>query len=85
MTFDHLVEQVQQLTCVDDIIDVGRVDACGMPPMRQAVELIVEKLEQRKPQYQQNGVSDYQPWLVLMTDSEPNDHWQTAAQKFSTK
>ena len=77
VTFGHQVEQVQPLTCVDDIIDVGRVDAGGMTPMGEAVELAIQKLEQ----YQQNGVSYYQPWLVLMTDGEPNDHWQAAAQK----
>ena len=81
VTFGHQVEQVQPLTCVDDIIDVGCVDACGMTPMGQAVELAIQKLEARKQQYQQNGVSYYQPWLVLMTDGEPNDHWQVAAQK----
>ena len=78
MTFGHQVEQVQPL---DDIIDVGRVDACGMTPMGQAVELAIQKLEARKHQYQQNGVSYYRPWLVLMIDGEPNDHWQGAAQK----
>ena len=82
--FGHQVELVQPLTCVDDIIDVGRVDACGMSSMGQAVELAILTLEQRKQLYQQNGVSYYQPWLVLITDGEPNDHWQAAAQKLKT-
>ncbi|MCX7998515.1 MAG: hypothetical protein N3A69_06110, partial [Leptospiraceae bacterium] len=31
------------------------------------------RLEERKNQYKQHGVSYYQPWLVIMSDGAPTD------------
>ena len=38
-------------------------------------------LEQRKAEYKREGVSYYQPWLVLMSDGAPTDDWQQAAEQ----
>lgn len=46
--------------------------ANGMTPMGEAVNMAVNLLEQRKNEYKDKGVDYYQPWLVLMTDGEPN-------------
>lgn len=46
--------------------------ASGMTPMGEAVNLALDLLEQRKEEYRDKGVDYYQPWLVLMTDGEPN-------------
>ena len=46
--------------------------ANGMTPMGEAVNLALDLLEQRKNAYKDKGVDYYQPWLVLMTDGEPN-------------
>lgn len=46
--------------------------ASGMTPMGEAVNLALDLLEQRKEEYKDKGVDYYQPWLVLMTDGEPN-------------
>lgn len=53
--------------------------ADGMTPLGGAVELALNKLEQRKAEYQRAGVPYYQPWLVIISDGEPNDSWQAAA------
>lgn len=46
--------------------------ASGMTPMGEAVKISLDSLENRKEEYQRNGVDYYQPWLVLMTDGAPN-------------
>ena len=49
-----------------------RLAASGMTPMGEAVKISLDSLENRKEEYQRNGVDYYQPWLVLMTDGAPN-------------
>lgn len=46
--------------------------ASGMTPMGEAVNMALDLLERRKDEYKDRGVDYYQPWLVLMTDGEPN-------------
>lgn len=61
------------------------IDSCnsfsagGMTPLGGAVNLALQKLEERKAEYKRAGVPYYQPWLVIISDGAPNDNWQTAA------
>lgn len=48
------------------------LSASGNTPMGEAVELAINSLERRKAAYKASGVDYYQPWLVLMTDGQPN-------------
>lgn len=48
-----------------------RLAASGQTPMGEAVKISLDSLENRKEEYQRNGVDYYQPWLVLMTDGAP--------------
>lgn len=48
------------------------LEASGMTPMGEAVNMALDLLERRKGEYREKGVDYYQPWLVLMTDGEPN-------------
>lgn len=48
----------------------------GMTPMGEAVMVAMDMLKNRKQQYKDNGVDYFQPWLVLMTDGEPNGDQQ---------
>jgi len=54
--------------------------AFGNTPMGEAVNIAVDALKKRKVEYREKGVSYYQPWLVLMTDGMPTDHYATAAE-----
>ena len=46
--------------------------ADGNTPMGEAVNIALDSLEKRKSEFKNSGVDYYQPWLVLMTDGEPN-------------
>lgn len=51
---------------------ISNLTAGGETPMGEAVNLALDCLETRKNEYKVAGVDYYQPWLVLMTDGEPN-------------
>jgi uncharacterized protein YegL len=51
----------------------------GDTPMGKAIETAIDMVNNRKSIYKQNGVSYYRPWIFLITDGGPTDHWQQAA------
>lgn len=57
---------------IDRITRISSIATTGMTRMGEGVNLALDTLEERKRQYSENGVLYYQPWLVLMTDGEPN-------------
>lgn len=46
--------------------------AYGNTPMGEGVRLALDLLDRRKQEYKDKGVDYYQPWLVLMSDGQPN-------------
>jgi uncharacterized protein YegL len=63
-------------------VDVNpQLTADGATPMGEAVSRAVRMLEARKTEYKRQGVSYYQPWLVLMSDGAPTDDWHQAAEQ----
>ena len=52
----------------------------GDTPMGAAIEQAIALVNQRKAAYRQNGISYYRPWILLITDGEPTDQWQHAAE-----
>jgi uncharacterized protein YegL len=77
------VTELLDFTLVENV-RVPRLSASGSTAMGAAVSLAVCRLRERRQQYRDNGVSSYVPWLVLMTDGAPNDHWEQAAQELRT-
>ena len=52
--------------------EVPNLRAAGRTSMGEGVNLALDLLERRKQEFKNAGVDYYQPWLVLMTDGEPN-------------
>lgn len=64
------------------------IDSCqhfsanGMTPLGGAMDLALTNLERRKAEYKKAGVPYYQPWVVIISDGQPNDSgWERAAAK----
>lgn len=49
-----------------------RIEASGMTPMGEAVNIALNKIEERREEYQAAGVQYYHPWLILMSDGKSN-------------
>src|SRR6185436_17713028 len=63
-----------------DLFRPPRLSADGDTPLGAAIEKAVELIGARKAAYKQHGISYYRPWVFLLTDGEPTDDWQRAAQ-----
>ncbi|KAB8038148.1 vWA domain-containing protein [Janthinobacterium aquaticum] len=57
-----------------------RLEASGTTPTGHAVELALAEIEQEKQRFRSAGVAYTRPWLFLMSDGEPTDNFQAAAQ-----
>lgn len=47
--------------------------ADGVTPLKEALELAMVKVTERKVMYIEHGISYYRPWIFLLTDGEPTD------------
>ena len=77
---------------VDKIIDFGpikdlkipQMSAGGDTPMGEAAAEALRRLENRKNEYKNEMVEYFQPWMVLMTDGQPTDHYESSALEISS-
>lgn len=53
-----------------DHITLPQLEADGETPLADAVSLALENLELRKERYEDNGISFYRPWLVIIGDGD---------------
>ena len=63
--------------CIEDFASLERqtvpeLVVKGNTAMGEGVNLALDLLEKRKAEYRAKGVDYFQPWLILMTDGEPN-------------
>lgn len=73
ITFGGYAQCIVDFASLEVQPNAPTLTANGMTPMGEAVNMGLDLLEQRKGEYKDRGVDYYQPWLVLMTDGEPND------------
>ena len=64
-----------------DVFEPPHLSAGGDTPMGSAIMTGLDMLEARKATYKQAGIAYYRPWVFLVTDGEPTDHWQAAADR----
>lgn len=76
VTFDDRASCIMDFANVDRQEVLPQFKARGNTSMGEGVNLALDLLEQRKQEYKDKGVDYYQPWLVLMTDGEPNGNPQ---------
>lgn len=57
-----------------------RIDANGLTPLGAGMALALQKVEAQKRNYDRNGISSTRPWILLISDGEPNDPgWEGVA------
>ena len=72
VTFDDRASCIVDFKGIDRLPEVPKLKTRDKTAIGEGVNLALDLLEKRKKEYKQNGVDYYQPWLVLMTDGEPN-------------
>ncbi len=64
-----------------DLFAPPQLSASGGTPMGEAVRRSLELLRGRKEIYKQNDLDYFRPWMFLITDGHPTDHWESAAEQ----
>lgn len=63
---------IQEFASVERLARIDAIEPTGATYLGEGVNLALDTLEKRKSVYSDAGVLYYQPWLVLMTDGQPN-------------
>ncbi|MEN0111043.1 MAG: VWA domain-containing protein [Planctomycetota bacterium] len=80
VTFGGRVQRKTRFVTAPDF-SPPQLDAIGGTPMGEAIVEAITMVEERKEQYRENGIAYYRPWIFLITDGEPNDHWKPVCSK----
>ena len=78
ITFGGTPKIVQDFDSVDRI-ELREFSVSGNTPLGEAVRQGFTMLDERKAMYKANGVPYYRPWMFLLTDGQPTDDWEKAA------
>ncbi|MCC2314078.1 vWA domain-containing protein [Cellulomonas xiejunii] len=70
--FSSSARLVQDFASVERLQRIESMKANGGTALGEGVNLALDTLQARKSVYSGAGVLYYQPWLVLMTDGQPN-------------
>lgn len=81
ITAGGVAGEALSFTTAMNIDSVAQFRASGGTPLGQATELALQRLDERKKEYQRAGVAYYQPWLVIISDGAPTDSFHKAMQQ----
>ncbi len=84
IAFGGRVQVVTNYNRVDQIRPFKLV-AGGSTPLGEAVGLAIDLLNKRRQYYRDNGIEHYKPLMLLMSDGEPTDRYDTSARICSEK
>lgn len=71
ITFNDAVRVIQE-PALPENVTIPILHADGETAMVDAVNEAIDKVEARKKWYKETGQKYYRPWIILMTDGEPN-------------
>ncbi len=71
LAFNDCVKTLQEPALVENFT-MPTLRAGGSTAMVDAVNEAIAKVESRKQWYKQTGQTYYRPWIILMTDGEPD-------------
>lgn len=71
ITFNQIVKTVQEPSLVENFT-MPQLEASGSTAMVNAVNEAIDKVAARKQWYKSTGQAYYRPWIILMTDGEPD-------------
>ena len=72
IAFDHEMNRIREFSTIKEGEEIPEmVTKRGATHTGTAVNLALDRLEERKAEYAASGVEYYQPWLVLISDGEP--------------
>lgn len=72
VAFNSGANVVQDFASIEGLRRDIAITPSGLTHLGEGVNLALDALEKRKALYSNSGVLYYQPWLVLMTDGQPN-------------
>jgi uncharacterized protein YegL len=72
ITFSNIVTTVQEPALVENF-KMPTLKASGSTAMVSAVNEAISKVQARKAWYNSTRQNYYRPWIILMTDGEPDD------------
>jgi uncharacterized protein YegL len=70
--FNHVVKTVVEPSLVENFT-MPKLSVEGSTAMVNAVNAAIDKVEARKAWYKQTSQNYYRPWIILITDGEPDD------------
>lgn len=72
ITFGSAAEVARDFVTADQF-EAPTLVANGTTMMSAGIDLALDKIEERKRTYRENGIDYYRPWLVMMTDGAPTE------------
>lgn len=85
ITFDDYVVIKQDPVLVSETSPIEDLVATGETALIFGVEQAIEMVEKRKEWYKSTGQKYYRPWIVLITDGEPNQGQEQAIEHLAQR